>query len=66
MPEPDWDLWTLDAMRLYGGSFVQALRKAYLVADEENQRRIREGWPEYGLQYRSMAGKLAAANPEKS
>ena len=38
----------------YGGSFVSALGQLYRQADADNQRRIREAWPEYWAEYRDL------------
>jgi len=47
-----------EAMTLYGGSFVQALGRALMQADNDNQRRIKETWPEYWAEYVDVAQKL--------
>lgn len=41
---------TLDvanAMIKYGGSFIEALGRALLIADNDNAQRIKEAFPEY-------------------
>jgi len=43
------------AMIRYGGSFVSALGRALLCADENNTNRIRHAFPDYWKQYRAMA-----------
>jgi len=43
------------AMLEFGGSFVQALARAYRAADPENRRRIRSTWPEYWQKYSTLA-----------
>ena len=43
------------AMIRYGGSFVSALGKALLHADENNTNRIRHAFPDYWKQYQGMA-----------
>lgn len=53
------DADTIEAMRIYGGSFVNALGVAAMVADEENLRRIKATWPETWSQYQDMARKRA-------
>jgi len=42
------------AMRTYGGGFVSALGKALLCADEHNQQRIKNGFPEYWEEYKKI------------
>jgi len=44
-----------NAMIDHGGSFVSALGKALLLADENNARRIRLAFYEYWNEYRGMA-----------
>ena len=53
----DWEI--VEAMERYGGSFVQALAKAFQAADEENQRRIKATWPEYWKRYDDLAAEHA-------
>jgi len=43
------------AMVVYGGSFASNLGKALQNADSENQRKIKETWPELWERYRQMA-----------
>ena len=51
--QKEWEV--VQAMKHYGGGFVKALANAWFHADEDNQRRIREAWPEYWGEYDSMA-----------
>lgn len=44
-------LHTIQAMRNYGGSFVQALATAWERADSDNSRRIQDAFPEYMHDY---------------
>lgn len=44
-----------DAMVRFGGSFVQALGRAFYTADAENQQKIKATWPEYWLRYTQTA-----------
>lgn len=53
--ELELELATVEAMRQYGGSFVQALAAAYAIADMPNQALIRQTWPDYWKQYQAMA-----------
>lgn len=48
------DYWTIRAMRVYGGSFVQALAELAIHADPENLSRIKKAWPEYWKNYEEM------------
>lgn len=51
----DEDLAVIKAMRAYGGSFVQALAQAALLADENNLKRIKDAFPDYWKRYAEMA-----------
>ena len=42
---------TIQAMRDYGGGFVQRLALAWEHADSENSQRIQNAFPEYMEQY---------------
>jgi hypothetical protein len=42
---------TIQAMRNYGGSFVQALAMAWERADSDNSLRIQKAFPEYMAEY---------------
>lgn len=46
------------AMIVYGGSFMSNLGKALQNADSENQRKIRETWPDDWQRYRNMAVQM--------
>ncbi len=52
------DLWTVEAMNQYGGSFVKALAKTAQVADHVNLALIKSTWPEYWKRYEEMGRKL--------
>lgn len=56
----DWQV--IQAMKWYGGCFVEALSNLWLLADSDNQRRIKEAWPEYWKQYAEMAEELSKVN----
>jgi hypothetical protein len=47
----DTDLYTIYAMGEQGGSFVQALARAALLADPENLQRLKTAFPEYWETY---------------
>ena len=49
--EQDETYWTIQAMRTFGGSFVQALGEAASRADSTNLQRIKTAWPEYWKEY---------------
>ena len=44
------------AMMRYGGSFVEALGKALMVADSVNTRKIKEAFPREWNEYAALAG----------
>lgn len=50
------------AMIIYGGSFMSNLGKALQYADSENQRKIKETWPEDWQRYRDMAVRMYEAD----
>ncbi len=43
------------AMRIYGGSFMQAIGDAVNVADLEDKTKIKKTWPREWQQYLKMA-----------
>ncbi len=51
------DKTVLINMEKYGGSFVKALAKAAMHADENNLRRLREAFPDYWFRYSGMTDK---------
>ena len=52
------------AMLKWGGSFVEALGKAAMMADRNNLDRIKLAWPEYWEQYAEMAKSLEDEEPD--
>jgi len=52
------DYYTVKAMRIYGGSFVQALAMAFEYADSVNAQKIKDTWPEYWNEYETMGEGL--------
>ncbi len=60
----DSDYWTVQAMKTYGGGFVQALAVTIERADDENLARIKRTWPEYWAMYEELGAKLAAKDAE--
>ncbi len=48
-------LQVVDAMRRYGGGFVSHLAEAWARADLDNERRLRQAFPEIWKRYRNMA-----------
>lgn len=52
------DYYTIQAMRIYGGSFVFALAQAAERADPINLKKIKQTWPEYWKEYEEMGDKL--------
>ena len=53
MDSENYDI--IEAMRKWGGGFVQRLAQCLYVADAENTRRLRLAFPEYWEQYKAMA-----------
>ena len=49
------DHLVIDAMLCYGGGFAKALARAAQLADDDNLRRIKHGWPDYWQRYSDMA-----------
>ena len=56
--ETDHDYKVLEAMRIYGGSFVVALSEAFRRADRVNFYKLKKAFPEYWKQYSEMAEKM--------
>jgi len=52
------DFETVEAMRMYGGSFVKQLAELYNCADHINLQKIKDTWPEYWKQYSEMAKRI--------
>lgn len=52
------DYYTIEAMSLYGGSFVGALGNAARFADHINLRKIKDAFGEYWLSYEQMGKEL--------
>lgn len=50
------------AMAVYGGSFMSNLGKALQCADGNNQKKIKETWPEDWQKYRNVAVKMFGEN----
>lgn len=50
----DRDYWTVEAMRKFGGSFVQILAELASHADHVNLYKIKATWPEYWEEYERM------------
>ena len=51
----DEDCEVVDAMELYGGSFVKALATCFLLADGYNYPKLKEAFFDYWLQYQKIA-----------
>jgi pyruvate/2-oxoacid:ferredoxin oxidoreductase beta subunit len=49
---------TVQAMRVYGGSFIKSLAACFMWADEENYARLKAAFPDYWQKY-SELGDLA-------
>lgn len=50
-PAPVEPYRVAEKMEMEGGSFVAKLGQAWMVADNENRRRIETTWPEYWAEY---------------
>lgn len=56
----------VEAMRVYGGSFVKALALAYYHGDERNQAKIKATWPEYWAEYDEIAERREAQQARRT
>jgi hypothetical protein len=56
----------LDAMIQYGGGFVRHLAEAWIRADKDNDRRLREAFPHYWQQYADTVKLRKKTRPEQS
>ena len=56
------DAEVLKAMILWGGSFVAAIGRAGLQADEMNMNRLKRAFPDYFLAYSTLAEMAARTN----
>lgn len=45
----------IQAMKIYGGSFIQGLARLYQIADKENQKIIRNSWISEFVKYKEFA-----------
>lgn len=48
----------INAMRIYGGSFITHLSRLYDCADTTNQSRIRDAFHDYWAEYTELATML--------
>ncbi len=53
--EPVTDFDIMLAMQTYGGSFAAALGRLFALADGDNQKRLREAFPELWAHYATLA-----------
>ena len=60
------DYQIVETMITYGGSFAQKLAEAWRCADEHNQQRLKDAFPDYWLQYRLMAARREQRAAERS
>ena len=49
------DALVVDAMEMYGGSFVSALARTARYADDRNLMRIKDTWADYWKEYSDIA-----------
>ena len=59
----DADYWTIEAMRKFGGSFVQALAECAERADANNLSKLKAAFPEYFTEY-SAKGRTLESKSE--
>jgi len=59
------DLKTLQAMNKFGGGFVKCLAGLMLVADDGNQERLEDAFPEIFARYKKMAMDLEQYDKEE-
>lgn len=52
------DYYTMKAMDIYGGSFIQALADLARHADSYNLTKIKECWPGYWKLYEDLSMRL--------
>jgi hypothetical protein len=52
----EYDIVTM--MLKYGGGFAQALAEAWMKADLDNQRRIKDAFPDLFEQYKQMRERM--------
>lgn len=65
MANNDRDLYTIDAMEKWGGSFVAALGRAARRADPDNLERIKKAFPEYWADYEKRGLELEEMDNNK-
>lgn len=53
----DKELYVVEAMAKYGGSFVKALAECFYRADPDNFIKLRAAFSEYWQQYEKIAEK---------
>lgn len=54
---PEKDIRVIEAMEMYGGSFVVALAYCFRKADSRNYEKLKNTFSEYFNQYRIIANK---------
>jgi hypothetical protein len=52
------EYWTVEAMLIYGGSFVKALAKAFQQADSVNFQKLVDTFSEYWVHYEGVGKEL--------
>jgi hypothetical protein len=65
MSDHDEDWWTHEAMKRFGGSFVQLLGQAARHADDVNHAKIKATWPEYWARYHALGVVLRQTEAKK-
>ena len=61
----DVQYWMLEAMNLYGGSFVKNLSEAWQCADQFNSKKLEQAFPEIMKEYIEMGKRLQVLLKEK-
>ena len=49
------DYKVIKIMDQYGGRFIKRLADLFLVADDDNRKRLKEAFPEYWIKYSELA-----------
>ena len=61
----DEELYIVEAMERYGGSFVKQLAKCFYAADIHNILRLKIAFPEYWEEYSEFARKDKEKNEKE-
>ena len=50
------EIYVLEAMQRYGGSFIRALAECFYRADDNNFKKLKDTFSDYWEQYEKMLG----------